>query len=69
MAQWCFDGWFSLGIHIDPRCRRVGSTGERYAPYIDLHLGCFILSFGVHPHLSGELDTKCSVARGGLRAG
>jgi hypothetical protein len=68
MVQWCFDGWYSLGIHIDTRVRHVGKTGERFGPYIDLHLICFIVSLGINPILSSALDTQCSVARGGIPA-
>lgn len=66
MLQASFDGWFSLGIHIDPRFRRMAKTGERYAPYVDIHLACFVFSFGIRPYLSGERDLKHSVSRGGL---
>lgn len=67
MAQACFDGWLSLGVHLDLRRRRT-ADGRRYGPYIDLHLGCLILSFGVNPAYSGEIEAASSVSRGGLRA-
>ena len=67
MAQACFDGWVSLGIHIDLR-RRATASCRRYGPYIDLHLGCLIVSLGRNPAYSGEIDAAASVSRGGLRA-
>lgn len=66
MVQACFDGWLSLGIHVDPRRRRT-AEGERYAPYVDLHLGCFIVSLGVNPVRSGEIEASVGVSRGGKR--
>lgn len=65
MVQWTLDYWFSLGVHLDLKPRRCARTGERYAPYVDLHLGCLILSFGVNPVRSGELESVISVSRGG----
>ncbi len=67
MVQACWDGWISLGIHIDWRSRRTAS-GQRYGPYVDMHLLCVIVSIGVNPVYSGEIDTVSSVSRGGLRA-
>jgi hypothetical protein len=64
-VQWVIDGWLSFGIHIDFK-RRRDQQGRRYAPYIDLHLGIVILSFGVNPALSGDLEKAISVGRGGL---
>ncbi len=66
MLQFCLDGWFSLGFHVDPRFRRTGKTGERYGPYVDLHLGCFIVSLGVNPVLSGDLEATLGLGRGGI---
>ena len=60
MIQWSFDGWFSLGIHIEPR------KLPRYGPYVDLHLGCCIVSVGRNPAYSGEFQRSVSVSRGGL---
>jgi len=68
MVQAALNGWFSLGIHVDPR-RRQTASGHHYGPYIDLHLGILILSFGVNPVYSGEIEASCSVSRGGWRAG
>jgi len=67
MVQASFSGWLSLGVHVDVR-RRHTNSGLRYGPYIDLHLGCVILSFGVNPAYSGEIEAACSVGRGGLRS-
>ena len=67
MVQASFDGWVSLGIHIDLRRRRA-ANGRRYGPYVDLHLGCVIVSLGVNPAYSGEIGAASSVSRGGLRA-
>ncbi len=66
MVQACFGGWFSLGLHVEPR-RRLGYQGA-YGPYVDLHLGCFVLSLGVNPVWSGEIEAHVSVSRGGWDA-
>ena len=47
MVQYAFDWTCSLGIHIDP-LHRQGDAGP-YGPYIDLHLGPLVVSFGYHP--------------------
>ena len=65
MIQWSFDGWFSIGIHVDAK-HRTRTDGKSYGPYADFHLGVVILSFGYHPYLSGELEKQISVSRGGL---
>jgi hypothetical protein len=68
MVQWAFDGWLSFGIHIDFRTR-VNSLCEcRYGPYVDLHLGCCIVSIGRNPVYTGDLESSTSVSRGGRRA-
>lgn len=67
MVQWCFDGWISFGIHIDFRTRTAAKAGIKYGPYVDLHLGCLIVSVGRNPKYSGELDCSSSVGRGGIR--
>jgi hypothetical protein len=67
MIQACFDGWFSLGVHIDPRSRQTGLTKIPYGPYIDIHLGCFVFSFGRNPVYSGTLEAESSLCRGGRR--
>ena len=66
MIQWSFDGWFSIGLHVDFRKRINSTSNAPYGPYIDIHLGCFILSVGRNPAHSGELDRIISVGRGGL---
>ena len=66
MVQACFAGWFSLGLHLDLRCRRTG-RGATYGPYLDLHLGCVILSVGNNPVLSGEIEASVGGSRGGMR--
>lgn len=69
MIQWQFAGWISFGIHIDPLSRKVAAgpfAGKTYGPYIDIHLGCFIFSFGVRPYLTGELINQSGIARGGF---
>lgn len=68
MVQWAVDGWVSLGVHVDFRRRVNAVNGERFGPYVDLHLGVLILSVGVNPLYSGELDSTVSVSRGGERA-
>lgn len=47
MVQWSFDGTMSIGVHVDP-IRRQGSTGT-FGPYVDIHVGPFVLSVGRHP--------------------
>jgi len=68
MIQACFDGWISVGIHIDPWHRRDAKSGIYFGPYIDFHLICFIISLGVNPKYSGRIDVGCSVSRGGIPA-
>ena len=68
MIQWQVNGWFSLGTHLDWRRRRTARDGIRYGPYVDFHLGVLIISLGVNPVYSGELDSSVNVGRGGLRA-
>lgn len=66
MVQASLAGWFSLGIHIEPR-RRTSPNGG-YGPYVDLHLGVVILSLGRNPVWSGDLEAGVSVSRGGRSA-
>lgn len=47
LVQWSLDGSMSFGLHVDP-CRRLADTGP-YGPYLDLHLGCVVVSVGRHP--------------------
>ena len=68
MIQWQFDWWFSLGFHLDLRQRWSAIHQIHYGPYLDLHLGFFIISIGYHPVYSGELDASVSGGRGGIRA-
>jgi len=64
-VQWNFDWWFSLGMHFDFKKRKT-AEGIEYGPYVDLHLGLFIISFGRNPIYSGEVEKLISVSRGGL---
>lgn len=64
--QWCWDWWFSLGIHVDLR-HRHRSDGLVYGPYVDLHLGFAVLSLGNNPIYAGDIEASCSVSRGGIR--
>lgn len=48
-AHWCWDGFFSLGVHVDLKRRRTARQGIRYGPYADLHIGPAVLSLGVNP--------------------
>lgn len=64
MVQWCFNGWVSFGIHIDFKHRIASQTNEGYGPYIDLHLGPAIFSFGYRPYYSSVISANC-VGRGG----
>lgn len=68
MLQWQANWWASFGIHVDVKSRRVASgdhAGMRYGPYVDLHLGCLVASFGFRPYLTGELVNQSGIARGG----
>ncbi len=65
MVQWVLDGWFSLGIHVDLKRRRT-VEGVRFAPYCDLYLGMVVVSLGVRPHLSGDLERALGISRGGI---
>lgn len=65
MLQWCFDWWFSFGIHIDFRRRKTGDKKIPYGPYFDIHFGWLVLSLGYHPYWSGEVN--CLLGRGGER--
>lgn len=67
MVQWSLDGWFSLGIHVDFKTRHM-AHGLKYGPYVDLHIGCAILSIGRNPVYSGDLERAISVSRGGIKA-
>ena len=67
-VQWLWPvGWFSLGIHIEPRHLK-DHKGRHYGPYLDFHLVCFIISFGWRPIYAGTLESTVSVSRGGLNA-
>lgn len=66
MLQWAFDGWLSLGVHFDFRTRHL-DDGQVYGPYVDVHLGCLIVSVGRNPAYSGSIEHLTSVGRGGLR--
>ena len=65
MVQWQFAGWFSFGIHIEPRKRISLKEKIPYGPYIDIHLFCFIISFGRNPWMSNPYAAD-TVGRGGL---
>jgi hypothetical protein len=57
----------SFGVHIDIRCR-LAINDVRYGPYIDLHVFRWIVSLGVNPIYSGEIDLLQSWAHGGINA-
>jgi hypothetical protein len=63
--QWSLDRVFSLGFHFDMR-RRITNSGEKYGPYLDIHLPCLIISLGVNPIYSGAIDLLFSYSRGGI---
>lgn len=65
LLQWSLNWWLSLGIHLDLK-QRKDCRGRPYGPYVDLHLGCVILSIGRNPAYSGELERVISTSRGGL---
>lgn len=48
-AHWCWDGFFSLGVHVDVKRRYAATDGARYGPYVDFHVGPAVLSLGVNP--------------------
>lgn len=50
MIQWCFDWWFSFGIHVDFKRRKTGRANIPYGPYAEIHFLWFILSIGYHPY-------------------
>ena len=64
MVQWCFGGWLSFGFHIDFTRRIASTTGEAYGPYIDLHIGPAIFSFGYRPYYSTAISAN-NIGRGG----
>lgn len=66
MLQWCFAGWFSLGIHIEPRTGITTKSGFRFGPYVDLHLGPFILSLGRRPQFTHIDKWAFQGSRGGV---
>ena len=68
MLQWSWNGWLSLGVHVDFRRRPVGE-GKTYGPYIDIHVGPAILSVGNNPVYTSDLEMHVSVCRGGIAAG
>jgi hypothetical protein len=63
MLQGGWDGWFSLGIHIDFRHRHRGD-GLAYGPYVDFHIGWVIASLGLNPVYAGDIELHTSVAIG-----
>jgi hypothetical protein len=65
-VQWSWDRWCSLGVHVDWAARHRAVDGMRYGPYIDVHLGPMIASFGVQPIYSSDVERTVSVSRGGL---
>lgn len=70
MVQWSFAGWLSLGIHIDPRSRLIDAgkyRGRRSGPYIDIHLGVFIISLGRLPEYTPPDQYKAWMSRGGKK--
>ena len=69
MVQACPDGWLSLGVHVDPRCRTEALTGNRFGPYVDFHLGCVIVSLGRNPFYSARWHQYASFGRGGIPEG
>lgn len=60
-------GPFTLGFHLDTHCRRTGRDKIRYGPYLDLHLPFTVVSVGVNPAYSGEIEMLASYSRGGVR--
>jgi hypothetical protein len=69
MIQYCFNGWMSLGVHVD-LCRRYTGRGRLpYGPYLDFHIACFIFSIGYHPIRSTDYPFRASVGRGGVTTG
>jgi hypothetical protein len=68
MLTWAWDGWLSLGIHVDFRHRRRQGDNYRYSfgPYVDLHLGFVVLSLGRRPYYAfryEELQSHTALPR------
>jgi hypothetical protein len=47
MLYWCWDKWFSFGIHIDFKRRETGKDKIPYGPYLEIHWDKWF-SFGIH---------------------
>lgn len=56
-VQWCFDRWLSLGVHVDWSRRLTAKERIPYGPYLDVHLGVLIVSVGVNPIYSTDVDS------------
>jgi hypothetical protein len=50
MLYWCWDKWFSFGIHIDFKRRETGKDKIPYGPYLEIHFLWFIFSLGYQPY-------------------
>ena len=62
------EGCLSVGAHVDFKTRYTGKTGVPYGPYVDLHLGRFVLSIGRNPAFASEYACTVGHGRGGIRA-
>lgn len=63
MIQWQLDWWLSLGVHIDLKRRTHAQLGVPFGPYIDLHVGPFLLSVGRNCYFAHDPDVH---GRGGV---
>lgn len=68
MFQWSWNGWLSLGVHLDFRRRPVGDN-KTYGPYVDVHFGPYILSLGNNPVYTAAEEFRIAGGRGGIEAG
>jgi len=70
MLQWSWNGWLSLGIHVDFRHRPTDTPELRpgYGPYLDLHVGPAILSLGNRPVYTDAEEAQLTTCRGGVIA-
>jgi hypothetical protein len=65
-VQWSWEYALSLGVHLEWRTRR-NSAGERYGPYLDVHVPFGIVSVGRRPFYSKDWESFIA-GRGGVNA-
>lgn len=62
-VQWSTEYALSLGLHLELRTR-LNAAGDRYGPYVDLHVPFAIISVGRRPVYSHDWDSFIA-GRGG----